>query len=179
MSNPRQKKKLRRGHVPRQSKRQARARLSQRRYAKGAPANAIVAQAWDKTKSTKANFAALGLAQNPNSDMAKRKKNLNPKDKTLSTQVIQQLEELAEKSQQPYQAYCSRGEVIFIQECLRKHGTDFDAMAMDIELNDQQHTAAQLEKKVRKYVQTLEIIGNVQSIEEAAAQSPHQDETSK
>eukprot|EP00043_Microstomoeca_roanoka_P015022 m.149814 g.149814 ORF g.149814 m.149814 type:complete len:181 (-) comp16163_c1_seq2:390-932(-) len=162
MTNPRQKRKLRSGHVRKQTRKQARARARAQRQAKGPVVNPVVAKAWNKRKSAKVNFRALGLIRDPNINLHARRSEM-PSDEA-DLRVIRALEEEAAKAK-PYKAFCSRGEVLFIQKCLAKHGTNFEAMALDLSVNVSQHSAGQLKAKVKKYSQTLKTIAAIQEAE--------------
>ncbi|EGD81532.1 hypothetical protein PTSG_02251 [Salpingoeca rosetta] len=164
MANPRQKRKLRSGHYRKQSRQQARTYRKKQRQ-KGEIVNEAIAKVWNKHKSTKHNLAAIGLVNDPNTELNARKRpetKISPDE--LNMDLVKKLEEQA-AAYEPYQAYCSRGEVVFIQNCLQKHGTNFQAMSLDLDLNKQQHTPAQLRRKVLKYAQTLDMIGTVEKIE--------------
>ena len=82
------------------------------------------------------------------------------KEEQVNLDVVRALEKQADEYQ-PLKAYTSRGETIFIQQCLQKHGNDYEAMALDIELNQQQHTPKQLQRKVHKYIDTLRLMNEV------------------
>eukprot|EP00730_Choanoeca_flexa_P018595 TRINITY_DN9049_c0_g2_i2.p1 TRINITY_DN9049_c0_g2~~TRINITY_DN9049_c0_g2_i2.p1 ORF type:complete len:198 (+),score=27.65 TRINITY_DN9049_c0_g2_i2:51-644(+) len=176
-SNPRQKRKLRAGHTKRQSKKQARKKQQHKRESKVQVVNPLIAKQWDKKKTLNENFRALGLILDPNNDVAGDKSRFttrgggvtnSEKPKSIST-VVQELERIAaERADKTYKVFCSRGEVIFIQECIRKYGMDFVKMAKDIKLNTYQHTPKQLENKVKKYVDTIANYCPAESLEELA-----------
>eukprot|EP00730_Choanoeca_flexa_P018596 TRINITY_DN9049_c0_g2_i4.p1 TRINITY_DN9049_c0_g2~~TRINITY_DN9049_c0_g2_i4.p1 ORF type:complete len:218 (+),score=25.52 TRINITY_DN9049_c0_g2_i4:51-704(+) len=196
-SNPRQKRKLRAGHTKRQSKKQARKKQQHKRESKVQVVNPLIAKQWDKKKTLNENFRALGLILDPNNDVAGDKSRFttrgggvtnSEKPKSIST-VVQGIDDpkaapsdclapmrsyaeleriAAERADKTYKVFCSRGEVIFIQECIRKYGMDFVKMAKDIKLNTYQHTPKQLENKVKKYVDTIANYCPAESLEELA-----------
>eukprot|EP00045_Choanoeca_perplexa_P000662 m.15398 g.15398 ORF g.15398 m.15398 type:complete len:201 (+) comp10456_c0_seq2:73-675(+) len=176
-SNPRQKRKIRAGHVKQQSRKQARKRKQNQRESKVTITNPLIAKQWDQSKTLNENFKALGLILDPNNDMAgdeSRTANRgggvsnSQAPKTIST-VIQELESIAASRSKSYKAFSSRGEIIFVQSCIRKHGMDYVAMAKDIKLNTYQHTPKQLQAKVKKYVDTIATYCPADSLEELAA----------
>eukprot|EP00038_Savillea_parva_P014274 m.10515 g.10515 ORF g.10515 m.10515 type:complete len:89 (-) comp2753_c0_seq2:206-472(-) len=47
------------------------------------------------------------------------------------------------------------GEVKFVDDMVAKHGDDYQAMARDLKLNVYQHTARQIEHKVKRVQKTM------------------------
>ncbi|EDQ88119.1 uncharacterized protein MONBRDRAFT_33025 [Monosiga brevicollis MX1] len=183
MGNPRQKRKLRAGHVKKQTARQAKKRSERQRTTKVQIQNSTIARAWDPKKSLLDNFRELGLVVDTNVDLSgdAHRQKLRGGGITAParepTEVVRELEQRA-ASVKTYKTFAARGEIIFIQSCIQKHGLDYDAMAKDLKLNTYQHTANQLQRKVNKYVETLHRmleVSNTESLESAVEEAAAND----
>ena len=116
---------------------------------------------WNRKSSLVKNFAAAGLALDPNKAVpikGNEKLNYNkfydktpesgrkPKSKTIAA-----LEEIAARpSDRP--DHVPEGESLILQDLIRKHGDDYTKMARDMKLNAYQHTANQLKRRCAKYL---------------------------
>eukprot|EP00055_Hartaetosiga_balthica_P003163 m.6728 g.6728 ORF g.6728 m.6728 type:complete len:215 (-) comp2644_c0_seq1:126-770(-) len=169
MVNPRQRRKQRAGHVKRQTTKQAReVKRRQREGKKIVIKIPEIAKVWDRQKSAKANMAAIGLMSDPNVDLYGDKNRVTQTkiDASLVTyEVVEALEREAAKHTD-YKAYASRGEILFIQKCLKQYGSDYKTMSLDLKLNTHQHTPAQLKKKVEKYIFTLQLMSTTKQQKE-------------
>jgi len=120
-------------------------------------ANSIVKEAWDKNSTMKQNFVKLGLVQNPNVGLHKKKNKNRGQSIDVDTSVVPKLE-AALKAHVPTARFAAGGEIRFVQELVEKHGEDYVAMARDHKLNVYQHTPKQIKRKILKVQGTLDIV---------------------
>lgn len=108
--------------------------------------NPTIREHWDPSKSFSANFAAIGLVGNPNSDM----RNTNISTKLVAAKNVSVVElfdipdsdELGEKKRRPM----SEDDQKYIVKCMSKYGDDYGRAFRDIKINYMQHTETQLRK---------------------------------
>lgn len=130
--------------------------------------NDIVRENWDKTKTTKENFADLGLVADPNesfrtthhkkvqpSEMEVEFADLseyqgNGKEKANESKVVKKLQEQA-KETAPLIRHFSPSESELWEGLVRDHGNDYKAMARD-KRNTHQHTPKQIRRKIESYL---------------------------
>eukprot|EP00049_Salpingoeca_infusionum_P018804 m.358842 g.358842 ORF g.358842 m.358842 type:complete len:241 (+) comp18317_c0_seq1:216-938(+) len=165
-SSVRKKRKLRSGHTRKQTSKQAKKRARAKKEAGVNITNAIVAQHWDASLSTNENFRQMGLVADPNAmlkgdasrEIARGSIAFDPDNVEEASIVVKELEaKFAEY--EPFVAFCSDGEMLFVRRCIAKYNMDFKAMARDLKLNTLQWTPAQIRRKVIKYSQTLVLMG--------------------
>ncbi|PVU96184.1 hypothetical protein BB561_001339 [Smittium simulii] len=70
------------------------------------------------------------------------------------TEIAARLEQFAENAPKR-ERWCSDGQLCFAQEMINKHGLDYQAMFWDTKLNVNQHTAKQIERKVKIFLKSL------------------------
>ncbi|KAH7107760.1 ribosome biogenesis protein Nop16 [Auriculariales sp. MPI-PUGE-AT-0066] len=192
MANPRQRRKLH-GQTKVKSSRRQKKNLKKMPPVKGPKA---LQEAWDRNKTIRQNYAALGLAETldihptpgpsnapalasaSNTTTTSSSAQLPPgmgrilrdadgnvvkvilpdeidldaqptPPQTQNTAVVSALEELASTSKAKLR-YASTGERALMQELLRVHGPDYEAMARDRRRNTMQWTAGQLRRSAVK-----------------------------
>ncbi|KAL1947723.1 hypothetical protein VTO73DRAFT_13447 [Trametes versicolor] len=69
---------------------------------------------------------------------------------SAGTRVVQELEQLSETRGGPVARHTSSGEQTTLQRLVSKHGQDVEAMARDRRLNEDQRTAGELKRAIRK-----------------------------
>eukprot|EP00531_Pseudo-nitzschia_arenysensis_P013584 CAMPEP_0116144230 /NCGR_PEP_ID=MMETSP0329-20121206/15893_1 /TAXON_ID=697910 /ORGANISM="Pseudo-nitzschia arenysensis, Strain B593" /LENGTH=178 /DNA_ID=CAMNT_0003639643 /DNA_START=34 /DNA_END=570 /DNA_ORIENTATION=- len=110
--------------------------------------NPVIQEHWDPSKSYSANFAAIGLVGNPNSDM----RNINPSSKPTASKEVSVVElfdipdsdELGQQKEK--RRPMSEDDQKYIAKCMLKHGDDYGRAFRDIKINYMQHTENQLRK---------------------------------
>jgi hypothetical protein len=132
----------------------------------------VLLKYWDKTKSIKENYDAMGLAGKVNVASGKKTEevdtaiiNRDEEGNILSIKeisredivpeikpAIEDIENLASKNA-PKTIFASKGQVEFIKSCIEKHGNNFREMARDKKLNILQLTESQIEKLYKKVVE--------------------------
>ncbi len=109
--------------------------------------NPTIREHWDPSKSFQANFAAIGLVGNPNSDM----RNVNPTKKPVAVEDVSVVElfdipDSDEMGQEKKKHPMSEDDQKYIAKCLEKHGDDYAKAFRDIKTNYMQHNENQLRK---------------------------------
>ena len=74
-----------------------------------------------------------------------------PTPKTDENPFIKAMEDYIAKHSGSVKRWVSEGELLFLCECTRKYGRDYDKMARDLKLNRMQMTAKQIERKMDRF----------------------------
>mmetsp|Transcript_19797 Transcript_19797/g.49257 ORF Transcript_19797/g.49257 Transcript_19797/m.49257 type:complete len:178 (-) Transcript_19797:232-765(-) len=109
--------------------------------------NPVIQEHWDPSKSFSANFAAIGLVGNPNSDM--RNTNVSSKlaaVKNVSVVELFDIPDSDEMGQKEKRRPMSEDDQKYIAKCMSKHGDDYGRAFRDIKINYMQHNENQLRK---------------------------------
>ena len=109
--------------------------------------NPVIQEHWDPSKSFSANFAAIGLVGNPNSDM--RNTNVSSKlaaVKDVSVVELFDIPDSDELGQKEKRRSMSEDDQKYIAKCMSKHGDDYGRAFRDIKINYMQHNENQLRK---------------------------------
>lgn len=129
-------------------------------------------EGWDDTLTLKQNYKMLGLALDANRVVANPRKAMeNPDDQYVPAKgtglLSEKLDELkAMPKRAPYQAKSmSIQEQYRLQDLIKKHGDNYEAMQRDLKLNINQDTARQLEKRI-KLMKQLHAAGEEEEEEE-------------
>eukprot|EP00036_Acanthoecidae_sp_10tr_P011635 CAMPEP_0182917564 /NCGR_PEP_ID=MMETSP0105_2-20130417/1594_1 /TAXON_ID=81532 ORGANISM="Acanthoeca-like sp., Strain 10tr" /NCGR_SAMPLE_ID=MMETSP0105_2 /ASSEMBLY_ACC=CAM_ASM_000205 /LENGTH=172 /DNA_ID=CAMNT_0025054577 /DNA_START=19 /DNA_END=537 /DNA_ORIENTATION=+ len=168
---PQQRRKLKtnRGKKPGLSRRAQRDSTPKRREQLAVVKNIknpVVAAAWDVTKTRRKNFEDIGLVQNPNSGSAASKVVAGKRSlrtRQVPTEVVKQLEGMASAASGKKPVVASAGEVEFVDALVAKHGSDYKAMARDHKINIYQHTAKQIEHKIKRVNATLALAAQAEA----------------
>eukprot|EP00038_Savillea_parva_P014273 m.10510 g.10510 ORF g.10510 m.10510 type:complete len:180 (-) comp2753_c0_seq1:206-745(-) len=162
---PQQRRKLKtnqgkRSGMTRKAQKQARPKQRETRAVTTNITNPVVKAAWDTTKTRRKNFEDIGLVQDPNETVAAKTipgatSKRSQQVEREPTEVVEKLEAMAKAAQGSQPVVAAPGEVKFVDDMVAKHGDDYQAMARDLKLNVYQHTARQIEHKVKRVQKTM------------------------
>ena len=109
--------------------------------------NPVIREHWDPSKSFSANFAAIGLVGNPNSDMRNTNPSKTPKPVTdFSAVELFDVPDSDKFGQQKKYHPMNEEDQKYIAKCISKYGDDYGRAFRDIKINYMQHTENQLRK---------------------------------
>jgi hypothetical protein len=115
-----------------------------------AAGNNLIQQSWDKSATVQQNYARLGLVGNANWNNRQIDERMSgvpvEKREPIDFSSVTGEDMIVEKVTPP-------GETNVVEELMAKHGLNCTAMARDIKINVQQHTAKQLFKKIKTYLE--------------------------
>eukprot|EP00127_Corallochytrium_limacisporum_P005166 Clim_evm6s200 gene=Clim_evmTU6s200 len=158
-----------------------------RKLKKVTVADPTIAKAWDRKKSIRENFRAMGLAANPNDSFLRKggaqqvlsvpqedavgtlgedgevhivnDKSKLSKGVTVQSEIVEELERRAkEDSDRVWYYHMSEGDFRFAEAVVKKYGKNFSKASRDIKLNYNQLTPNQIKKKVEKFEKEVEMI---------------------
>eukprot|EP00041_Stephanoeca_diplocostata_P037722 m.1440234 g.1440234 ORF g.1440234 m.1440234 type:complete len:164 (+) comp25093_c2_seq4:158-649(+) len=156
---PQQRRKLKGGRAKKKGLgRQAQKNIVPKKREQAAVAsiaNDIVGKVWDKTKTLKQNFNAVGLVMDPN---ARARKPGAIQEPASGSSVVAEIEK-AVKNVKRNKRFAAAGEIEFVERLVAKHGTDCVAMARDMKINVYQLTPKQLQQKIKRVKGSLALVG--------------------
>ncbi|KAL0220670.1 hypothetical protein RCL1_000524 [Eukaryota sp. TZLM3-RCL] len=116
--------------------------------------NPVLKKLYDPKQTMKQNLTRLGLQFHPERIAHKPSQARDIAEASMISPPQEVVEHIL-TAPPPAAAHklMPEGDRIFIEDLLAKHRLDFNAMFRDISLNQYQHTAAVLRKKVLKYIE--------------------------
>jgi len=132
----------------------------------------VLDEKWQKGRTLRGNYAALGLTLDPNEGIGREKSDTSVSRKLnggeSTDRVVEKLEAMvAEKgvksvemaitgaglqSARRPEHYMPEEEVKYMERLVAKYGTDTEQMFRDIKLNDHQKTRSWLNKKLKRFL---------------------------
>jgi hypothetical protein len=117
---------------------------------------------WDKHLTKDQNYARLGLHSKQNSNEKVFEKHLStvPESKyagkeNVKVLTLQELPEPGIPAPPKNKVEFPPGEILVLEEFIKKYASDYKKMAMDYKLNTYQMTPKKIEKRIVKYRQYL------------------------